>query len=160
MRGTLASAAANFLGRRFISLRPASPARPIFRVTKFMSCRLLSLSASRPCCLTSQGGRFSLCGFSPRRRCSWCGTRACVRGWASPERASPALMNRVSNRPFSLQVVSQAEGSECCMDGSGRGRGTAMICLPVVHFNDGRIDGRLNAAPARHHLPRSAAQNK
>ena len=38
---------------------------------------------------------------------------ACVRGcgWASPERASLALMNRVNNRPFSLQVVSQAEGS-------------------------------------------------
>ena len=154
--GRQLSRAAVYLRRP--SLRPASPARPIFRVTKFMSCRLLSLSASRPCCLTSQGGRFSLCGFSPRRQCSWCGTRACVRGWASPERASLALMNRVSNRPFSLQVVSQAEGSECCMDGSGRG--TAMICLPVVHFNDGRIDGRLNAASAHHHLPRSAAQNK
>ena len=65
-------------------------------------------------------------------------------------RVGVALMNRVSNRPFSLQVVSQAEGSACCMDGSGRS--TAMICLPVVHFNDGRIDGRLvgrlNAASA------------
>ena len=67
-------------------------------------------------------------------------------------------MNRVSNRPFSLQVVSQAEGSECCMDGSGRG--TAMICLPVVHFNDGRIDGRLNAASATtfHALPRKTSE--
>ena len=72
-------------------------------------------------------------------------------------------MNRVSNRPFSLQVVSQAEGSACCMDGSGRG--TAMICLPVVHFNDGRIDGRLvgrlNAASATttfHALPRKTSE--
>ena len=44
------------------------------------------------------------------------------------------------------------------MDGSGRG--TAMICLPVVHFNDGRIDGRLNAASATtfHALPRKTSE--
>ena len=45
------------------------------------------------------------------------------------------------------------------MDGSGRG--TAMICLPVVHFNDGQIDGRLNAAASAttlHALPRKTSE--
>ena len=106
------------------------------------------------------GSRYAV---SPRPARAVGAVRVRVRTRVGVARASLALMNRVSNRPFSLQVVSQAEGSACCMDGSGRG--TAMICLPVVHFNDGRIDGRLvgrlNAASATttfHALPRKTSE--
>ena len=102
------------------------------------------------------GSRYAV---SPRAARAVGAVRVRVRTRVGVARASLALMNRVSNRPFSLQVVSQAEGSACCMDGSGRG--TAMICLPVVHFNDGQIDGRLNAAASAttlHALPRKTSE--
>ena len=91
MRGTLASAsaAANFLGRRFISLRPASrppyfPGHKIHVMSVLITFRISSLLPhfSRWPVLVTR--------FLPappvqlvRYAC------ACVRGWASPERALP-----------------------------------------------------------------------
>ena len=154
MRGTLASAAANFLGRRFISLSPAlfSGSQNSCHVGSYHFPHLVPAASL----LKVAGSRYAV---SPRAARAVGAVRVRVRTRVGVARASLALMNRVSNRPFSLQVVSQAEGSACCMDGSGRG--TAMICLPVVNFNDGQIDGRLNAAASAttlHALPRKTSE--
>ena len=114
MRGTLASAAANFLGRRFISLRPSVPPLPpaLFSGSQ-NSCHVGSYHFPHlvPASLLKVAG--SRYAVSPRAGAVGA---VRVRTRVGVARASPALMNRVSNRPFSLQVVSQAEGSALWMD--------------------------------------------